>query len=425
MKKNLFILTPIILLFGLMLTFSACQQEDCAEQMPIPQKPAPSHLSFHKIRNTPIKFEAPRALKKPGKIYLKDNYLFINEIGEGLHVIDNSNKSNPTKLGFISIDGNVDIAIAGNILFADNYTDLLSIDISNFENVKVLQRVEDVFEDKFHIDSVKGVWVDWEYVEGSNCEQGYWKPVPVFNAGSRNDLPVDDGGAIPTGAPDAAGGGQGGSMARFSLSSAYLYVLSLNTIKIYNITSPTQIKHEASVEAGWGLETLWAYEDKLFVGANNGMHIFDNSNPVLPVKLSTYEHIIACDPVVVEGDLAYVTLRTSETDFNCNRGFNQLEIVDISDPYKPVQVAVYPMFNPHGLGIDEGTLFLCDGDEGLKVFDVKDSKKIEEIQHYQGINSIDVIPANKILLMIGDDGFYQYDYSDLNNIKLLSKILVD
>ena len=32
--------------------------------------------------------EAPQPLKKPGKIYVRGNYLFINEQGKGIHLID-------------------------------------------------------------------------------------------------------------------------------------------------------------------------------------------------------------------------------------------------------------------------------------------------------------------------------------------------
>ena len=44
------------------------------------------------------------------------------------------------------------------------------------------------------------------------------------------------------------------------------------------------------------------------------------------------------------------------------------------------------------------------------------------LAHFEEINTFDVIPVNEILIMIGTDGLYQYDYSDLNEISLLSKI---
>jgi len=38
------------------------------------------------------------------------------------------------------------------------------------------------------------------------------------------------------------------------------------------------------------------------------------------------------------------------------------------------------------------------------------------------MDGFDVIPFNNTLMMIADDGLYQYDYSDMSQIKLLSKI---
>jgi hypothetical protein len=84
------------------------------------------------------------------------------------------------------------------------------------------------------------------------------------------------------------------------------------------------------------------------------------------------------------------------------------------------------MTGPYGLGIDGNTLFVCDGDAGLKVYDVTDKLKVDshKISGFPGIHAYDVIPVNGLLFMIGDDGFYQYDYSNLKNISLLSHIPV-
>jgi hypothetical protein len=85
------------------------------------------------------------------------------------------------------------------------------------------------------------------------------------------------------------------------------------------------------------------------------------------------------------------------------------------------------MTSPHGLGIDHGTLFICDGMEGLKVYNAGDILHIAEnmIGHFMGIHASDVIPYNKTLLMIGADGLYEYDYTDPKNITQLSKIAIE
>jgi len=79
-------------------------------------------------------------ISKPGKIYYKDQFLFVGEQGKGIHVIDNSNPSTPVNIAFIELTANNDVAIKGNIMYADNYTDLLTIDISDPTHIRVLSR---------------------------------------------------------------------------------------------------------------------------------------------------------------------------------------------------------------------------------------------------------------------------------------------
>jgi hypothetical protein len=172
---------------------------------------------------------------------------------------------------------------------------------------------------------------------------------------------------------------------------------------------------------GWNIETVFIARDHLFIGSMTGMYIYNLADPVLPEYVSSYWHVTSCDPVVVEGNYAYITLRTGN---RCESDVNSLDIVDIHDLSNPSLLKSYTMHNPHGLGIDQGTLFICDGDDGLKIYDAKDPLMLKSnmLAHFEEINTYDVIPVNGILIMIGTDGLYQYNYSDLNEIKLLSKI---
>ena len=104
-----------------------------------------------------------------------------------------------------------------------------------------------------------------------------------------------------------------------------------------------------------------------------------------------------------------------------------LIVLDISDLRNPKLLITYPMTNPHGLGIDNGTLFICEGTAGLKVFDASDVYKIPSnlIAYFGEMDAYDVIPFSDNLILIGKDGLYQFDYSDLSNIRLLSKITIN
>lgn len=114
-----------------------------------------------------------RVLQKPGKIYTYGRYLFIGEAGKGVHIIDNSDIKQPKNISFIEIPYNNDIAIKGNIMYADNYGDLVVFDISNPVDVKLMNRITNALpqnssqlppEQGFFecVDASKGVVVGWE-----------------------------------------------------------------------------------------------------------------------------------------------------------------------------------------------------------------------------------------------------------------------
>ena len=153
------------------------------------------------------------------------------------------------------------------------------------------------------------------------------------------------------------------------------------------------------------------------MGTPTGLVIYSVEDPLKPTYCSGIWHVYGCDPVVVEDDLAYVTIHSGNF---CGQDNNELFIIDVSDVYHPRQLVSYTMKSPKGLGIDNETLFLCD--EGLKVYKLGEPQTLmsNRLIHHQGMDGYDVIPYNNVLMMIADKGLYQYDYSNLNNIKELS-----
>ncbi|WP_241240810.1 LVIVD repeat-containing protein [Maribacter sp. MJ134] len=146
------------------------------------------------------------------------------------------------------------------------------------------------------------------------------------------------------------------------------------------------------------------------------MYIYDITEPQKPTFISEFRHGTACDPVVVDGDYAYVTLKGGNFCGNTDSG---LYVVDVSDLANPELKVIYPMSGPNGLGIKGDRLFVCDGEAGLKVFDKSDAPNVTEIDHFEDIFAYDVIPLDGSLLMIGEQILYQYDYVE-NNIELIS-----
>ncbi|GAB4015689.1 LVIVD repeat-containing protein [Spirosoma koreense] len=376
-----------------------------------------------------VQAEPAQPLVNPGKIYAKDQFLFINELKQGIHIIDNRNPSAPKPVAFIRIPGNGDIAIRNNILYADSYMDLIAFDISNPQSVKAVNRVQNVFPNG----SFEGGW--WSYdatnqmiydqkvsyvteTVQTNCDEG--TPVnPVGWALASTQFNSVASGADGTSKTN----GVAGSMARFALYDNYLYTVSQSTMQLFNIKNPADPKIGNQIQMGWGIETIFPYKDKLFIGSQAGMYIYDNANPENPVRLSVFQHARVCDPVVVNDNTAYVTLRSGN---QCGGFTNQLDVVDITDVVNPRLLKSYPMRNPHGLGVAYPNLFICEGAYGLKSFDISDPMNIDRnlLDYIEDLNAFDVIPLEKTLLLIGKDGFYQFDASNPRQLRQLSRIPV-
>jgi hypothetical protein len=203
----------------------------------------------------------------------------------------------------------------------------------------------------------------------------------------------------------------------------HLFAVDESTLRVFNVINPAEPKFLKPIELGWGIETIFPFDQKLFIGSNRGMHIYDASKPENPVRMAVYEHVLACDPVVVNEEHAFVTLRSGNF---CVNGVNELQVIDIRDPYQPKLKKAYPMLNPHGLGLAENYLYVAEGKHGLKSFNVSDVLAIDknQLEFLQSMKSVDLIPGPKSLIVIGPDGVCQYDYSNPAKLKKLSCIQV-
>jgi hypothetical protein len=369
-----------------------------------------------------IKSNAPATIKSPGKLFIIGNYIFLNEINKGVHVIDNSNPSAPVVKAFIDIPGNLDIAVKGNTLYADLYSDLVVVDITNPLAARFERFVPHVFPDRVYTNGFIGdsskVVVDWiikDTTVSYDVYKNWYKSDALLYASS-------SGGGTPTPASSGTGvPGIAGSMARFSVISDYLYCVNNAELRTFNINNAINPQQVASQYVGWNIETLYPFQNKLFIGSSTGMFIYNISNPAAPVREGQFAHARACDPVIADGNLAYVTLRDGT---NCNGINNQLDVVNISNIAAPYLVHSFPMTHPMGLGKSGNLLFICDGKAGLKMYDVNATGNINLLKNITGIETYDVIAWNNNLVVVAKDGLYQYDYSNPNDLILKSKLSV-
>ena len=218
--------------------------------------------------------------------------------------------------------------------------------------------------------------------------------------------------------------GVGGSMARFAITGNTLYIVTRQSLDVYDITQPAQPVKATKTDLGVGIETIFPYKNNLFVGANDGMYIFDNAQPQSPRLLTKFSHVMSCDPVVVQGTFAYVTLRNATV---CRQFVSRstLDVVDISNLSSPQLKTSIPMESPYGLGVDGNRLFVGEGSRGLKLFDISNPVQPVLKEFRSDIPTYDVIPYRSTLIVTGEKGIYQYRYDDKDQFDLLSKIPVE
>jgi len=354
-----------------------------------------------------------RPMHEAGKIYTLGHYLFINERFEGIHIINNQNPAQPRPVSFLRIPGNVDMAVKGNLLYADNGPDLVTIDISNPEAVQVKGRVRNAFRELpmpvtwatvpkeclAENRPANSVVVGWQkvkipYTVNQSPDPRLWNDTRFFMANAATS--AAPGGTV----------GKGGSLARFAILGETLYTVDEQSLRLFDLHNPTQPESGSKMALQFGVETIFPKGNYLFLGTQRGMYIFDASTPQTPRQLSYYQHMVSCDPVVVDDRYAYVTLRNGQS---CGGGPNQLQVIDLTNLSQPRLARTYPMTGPRGLGVDGNQLFVCDND-GLKVFDTSQTPTLTQRQFFP-VKVFDVIPDGGVLMAIGADGLYQYNYT--------------
>lgn len=428
MKKLLTTLPASLLLASLLLLLA------CNRQEPTPTDYYLAYADYRPLFMTRATLESSvaalpaQALHHPGKIYLSGDYLFINERYEGIHVIDNRDPAHPQPVSFLRIPGNVDLATQGTVLYADNGPDLVAIDISDPAHARQLSRTRNAFREL----PMPAAGVLEEACQPINRPTDVlvvgWRKlapgeaVPVKMYASRTSGPLFFATTSTAGnaAPASLGeSGKAGSTARFGILGQMLYTVDEQSMHLFSLQNPTAPTAGPVVPIGFGIETIFPQDHYLFLGSQTGMFVYDAAVPTAPKLVGVISHARSCDPVVVDGRFAYVTLRTNALGTTGSSGIarinacgstqtNELDVIDLTTISRPVLARTYPLVAPQGLGAENHRLYVCD--DGLKVFDTTKAPELTQVQQFATALT-DVIPNGDYLLAVGPGGLYQYSVS--------------
>lgn len=177
-------------------------------------------------------------------------------------------------------------------------------------------------------------------------------------------------------------------------------------------------------DVGFRIENIYHYAGVLFIGSEGSLYIYAIGTNGIPVRKSETQYdnfnidVRPCDPVIARGDIAYVTLSTS-TQGPCGRSIqvNELRTYDVSDIETPVLLTETAMINPKGLGFKDDYLLVCEGNAGVKIFDITDKRASPElINHLEGFQAIDLIVNGNKLLVVGQSEIRQFDISNIHAV---------
>jgi hypothetical protein len=418
MRLNLIVKAALLAVLSLPVLFTACVKDSC-KKMYTYKYFVPVYKTKDEVRAN-IRSNSPKEIKNTGKLYTYGNYIFLSEIDKGIHVINNSNPASPQKVAFIDIPGTLDLAVEGNTLYADLYTDLVTIDITDPSHVALKKVTENVFPYRywgggFVSNSSSNIIVDW--IERDTTVTWSCENEPSIFMDNTVFLSSSSGGGTSGNAQSPVGAG--GSMARFTIMNDRLYTVTTTDLDVFDISNSNNPVRGNHVSVGMNIETIYPFKDNLFIGSMTGMFIYNVGNPDNPVRTGQFNHVRTCDPVIADNDYAYVTLRSGTP---CTGFANELDILQLNNLTNPALIKVYQLTNPHGLSKDGDYLFICD--DGLKLYNAADVNNLQLLKHISGPETFDVIARNNIAFVVAKDGLYQYDYSDVSNVRLVSKLSV-
>jgi hypothetical protein len=116
-----------------------------------------------------IVLENPQTIIKSGKIYIKGDLMFINDVNKGFHVYDYSDPKNPVRLQFIKAPGATDLAIIDDVIYINQAVDLVTITYNAItKKIDITNRNKNVFPQKKSPNGFSGnhkeneIIIDWE-----------------------------------------------------------------------------------------------------------------------------------------------------------------------------------------------------------------------------------------------------------------------
>lgn len=304
--------------------------------------------------------------------------LFVSDEAVGVHVYNVSDPASPAHMYTIPLHANHGNAVVGDVLYAsDGYS------------IKA-----------FHLG-------EESYVQVAEIAAASWEPPnpPYYEPHDGFGCSCSDNTMSPRSAPAPSASS---SYATFAVVGDYLYAVRDGQLAVINVSDPLKPFRAGVSHTDWEVETLQAAGGYLFMGGVRGMYIYSLDAPASPQLYGKLIHARACDPVVVEGTTAYVTLRSGAA---CGVTKDELLSVDISDPAAPALLCETDVPTPFGLATGPDRLFVSKGNNGFALYDVTAPDKPALVASWTDATR-DFIWDGTVLYSMTEGGVAIYDVTD-------------
>ncbi len=203
--------------------------------------------------------------------------------------------------------------------------------------------------------------------------------------------------------------GKAGSLSKFTIVGSFLYAVDNHYLYTYDISNASNPVRTNTSEINFDIETIYPFNNRLFIGTRTGLYIYSLESPSSPVKVGEAQHARSCDPVVANDTIAFVTLKGNSF---CGPAESGLYIHDIRNVFQPVLLRTVSLANPEGLGLQGHYLYICCNNDGLMVFNVADPANPVFVKTITGGYFKDVIPYGNQLICYVSTGITLYDVSN-------------
>jgi|GEM_PF-2408447 len=381
------------------LLLASCTRDRCRStfkiKVPVYRKLSDVRADMHSA--------AARPIQSPGKFIIQGNWIFLNEFGKGIHLIDNSNPASPRPHAFLPLPGNVDLAVQGAYLYADSWTDLVVLDLSNMNDIRPVRIIDDAFPDQSQAFNGPRTTPDQTFVVADFAEKDTTGACDDLGRLGANELLGDL------------------NAARFALIQQHLYTHSASRLRTFSLANPAQPQLQSDQNAGNPIERIEAFGSGLLVRTPAGLQVYNLNNAAQPSYSGAFPLATPCDQVVADGSFAWVVVRGGS---GCGSTTSKVDVVNIANLSSPQLVRSYTLNNPFYLAADSAHLFTCDAQDGIRYYDATNPANLMLRQHVPGVYAFGAIARGGYLLVASLDGLYQYRYGATNQLEYLSRIAI-